>query len=187
MEKTFDNRPERGNTLASRARSMFLADGKSIPEIARAIGVDEDMIAKYVKNLVPPKRSKGEVGLLDILHELYPNHKIEEQVPFHGMYLDFYIPRLRICFEYDGIQHFKQSALYHKTGTEGAYNFEAGLARDRAKDRYAKDEYIYMIRIGYKTKLTTDNIRRIIDEHSGKIMDNLTAFISSYRTESEDL
>jgi len=162
-------------------KKMYLAEGKKLNQIASELEISEEYVMKVTKKLIPLKRSKGEVSLSCILQKIYPNQKIEEQVPFHGQYFDFYLPRLRIAWEVDGIQHSEQNAFFHGEGTAGAYKFEEGQAMDRRKDALAKREHIYVIRIPHTTKLNEETIRGIIDEHNDKIVANLSAYNSSAR------
>lgn len=53
--------------------------------------------------------------------------------------------------------------------------FESGQKMDKRKDELAKTDNIYILRIPYTQKIDEQNIRRIINEHMPKILDNLDA------------
>ena len=57
---------------------------------------------------------------------------------------DFYIPSLRICIEFDGIQHYK--ALSYFGGQE---SFEKTKINNNIKNNYCEDNFINLIRIRY--------------------------------------
>lgn len=61
---------------------------------------------------------------------------------------DFYIPNLKLCIEYDGIQHFS----YHEHSEDSwnnKENFQNTREHDEIKNKYCKDNYIYLVRIPY--------------------------------------
>lgn len=60
-------------------------------------------------------KSKGHQSLLAVLQELFPKFKIEEE-KYVGerLFLDMYIPHLRVGLEYHGRQHFEFVEHYHK-------------------------------------------------------------------------
>ena len=70
---------------------------------------------------------------------------------------DFYLPKLNILLEYDGIQHFKQG---HWEPLEKIQE------RDAYKTQWCKDNNITLIRIPYTdyTKLTTEYLLNLIEE-----------------------
>jgi hypothetical protein len=57
---------------------------------------------------------------------------------------DFYIPSLRICIEFDGIQHFQPLSFFG-----GEVALEKLKINDKIKSDYCEDNYIDLIRIRY--------------------------------------
>ena len=158
---------------------MYLLEKLEISQIAEKLNTTEENINEVLKKFKRLNRSKGEMAMREVLAIIYPQHKIEEQVPIGTYYMDFYIDKLRLCFEYDGIQHFDRNTFYHGEGNSGQYKFERQQYNDGAKNKLADLEYIYIIRIPYNEKTDETNIRRIINEHYPKIMDNLAAYSAS--------
>lgn len=99
--------------------------------------------------------SKGEKRISDYLdtHNIeYQRQKkfkdcigIKYQLPF-----DFYIPSLRLCIEFDGIQHFQPVDYFG-----GIESYEKLKSNDKIKEDYCEDNFINLIRIKY------DQISRI--------------------------
>lgn len=156
--------------------SLYLIDKNTPEEIADKLEINIKYVEKILKPLYQAKRSTGETSLYKVLKELYPMHDIKEQYYFHGQYFDFYIPKLRLVFEYDGVQHFNKVDFFVGKGITGNYNFENSMNMDIKKDKIAKDECIYVIRIGYRESITANNIRSIINEHHQQIIENLECF-----------
>ncbi len=161
---------------------LYLSEDKTIPEIAEELKISEEVVEKLLGALKKPKRSKGEITLLDILKTLYPNQTIQEQTPIEEYQIDIYIPHLRLGFEFDGQFHFGQNKWIHGDGAAGQYRFEHAENNDHTKDRLAKEQHIYIIRIPYTTKLTVENVRSIINEHISKIITNLNRYSAATGT-----
>lgn len=69
---------------------------------------------------------------------------------------DFYLPKHKICIEYDGKQHFEPVEWF------GGYeSFKKQVARDAIKTQYCIDNGIELIRIPYTE---FDNIKNILEE-----------------------
>jgi hypothetical protein len=64
---------------------------------------------------------------------------IKYKLPF-----DFYIPSMRTCIEFDGIQHFQPLKVFG-----GMESFERLKTNDKIKNDYCEDNYINLIRIRY--------------------------------------
>jgi len=89
-------------------------------------------------------------------------HKFESCRNILPLPFDFYIPSIRTCIEFDGIQHFESVEYF---GGERAYN--QLIKNDKIKNDYCEDNYINLIRIGYKQidiieKILYDNIIPLI-------------------------
>jgi hypothetical protein len=168
-------------------RRKYLIDNMEPNEIAQELNLSLVYIEKCIKNIKRPKRSSGEVSLKEILVGIYGHSHVIEQKPFNGLYLDFFIPRLRLAFEFDGQFHFTHSKFAHGEGIKGMYNFDHAVANDNKKNQLCKKEHIYLIRIPFTFKLTEQNIRNLIDEHHQHIVANLVAYDPEVRVESKKL
>lgn len=97
--------------------------------------------------------SKGSDELLTIVKELFPNQRIdlEYNVADKGsLFLDIYLPRMGIAFEYDGIQHFEYNEHFH--GSREV--FLKARKRDNEKDELCKQKNIVLIRMRYDEEMT---------------------------------
>ena len=62
----------------------------------------------------------------------------------NNLRFDFYLPKLNICIEYDGEQHFKPIELF---GGEKQYKIQ--VENDNIKNKFCKENNIKLIRIPY--------------------------------------
>jgi hypothetical protein len=69
---------------------------------------------------------------------------------------DFYIPSMRTCIEFDGLQHFQPIEYFG-----GIESYEKQKINDSIKNHYCEDNYIDLIRIRYDQ---IDNIPQILWE-----------------------
>ena len=67
-----------------------------------------------------------------------------------GLEIDAYFPKLKLAFEYMGIQHYKWIKFFHKTKKE----FEAQQYRDKCKKKLCKRLGITLIKIKYNEKFS---------------------------------
>jgi len=92
--------------------------------------------------------SKGEKGIMKFLNKYditYSyKHKFEDCVNEKKLPFDFYIPSMRTCIEFDGIQHYQPVELFG--GTTSYYLLREN---DQIKNDYCEDNYINMVRIRY--------------------------------------
>ncbi len=103
--------------------------------------------------------SKGEKKIVKYLTQ----HNIEfnRQKKFDGcvgikykLPFDFYIPSMRTCIEFDGIQHYEPLQFFG-----GLEAYERLKINDKIKNDYCEDNYIDLIRIRYDQ---IDNIESIL-------------------------
>lgn len=94
-------------------------------------------------------RSRGEQKLLDILNflqiEYNTQYTFNDCINFdtnRKLRFDFYLPDFNCCIEYDGQQHFKKNSLFQES-------LESIQKRDKIKNKYCKENNIYLLRIPY--------------------------------------
>ncbi len=107
--------------------------------------------------------SKGAQQLLAIVREIYPNQRVEFEhnvAERGGLYVDIYLPRLHIAFEYDGIQHFEFVEHFH--GNQ--QGFIQARKRDLQKNTVCEDLGIALVRVAYDESMTKDNVMSKIEE-----------------------
>jgi len=168
-------------TLDNEIRSKYIVEGLSIEKISEDLDVSVKYIEKLLSGIKITKRSSMETTILEVLKDIYPLYKIEEQIYIDGLFLDFYVTNIRLGIETDGKQHSEIIKHWHGSGAQGANNFYKGLLRDQAKEKYLRDNNIHLIRISYKEKIDFNNIRRILNENNQQIMDNLAKYNSTIR------
>ena len=92
--------------------------------------------------------SQGERAVSNILntnHIKYTReHRFDDCVNLRRLPFDFYLPDIKACIEYDGIQHFEAGEYFG-----GIDCFIGVQKRDLIKTNYCKDNGIKLIRISY--------------------------------------
>lgn len=175
--------------ISIRQAYLKVADRMSIEkfsdEYAERFNVPKEFIIDVLSIFKSQRRSKGENRLFQILRAIFPEYKIEEQYSVDNYKFDFYIPKLRLAIEYDGIQHFQSWGL-DGNSFNSIYKFEDRYARDRHKEQLCNTLNIYLIRIPYTEELTVNNIRRIIHENINQIIHNLFKSTENVGNERED-
>jgi len=86
----------------------------------------------------------------ELITTAYPTLQILEEVPIvlrrsETLYLDFYLPLKKICFEVHGEQHFKFVKFYHNN----MLNFLKAQKRDREKQEWCEINNIKYIILPY--------------------------------------
>ncbi len=94
--------------------------------------------------------------ILGLVKECYPGHEIKEEVTIKvdgkTLFLDIYIPRMKIAFECDGIQHAKFNKFYHGDIT----SFQRQKKNDELKDSFCRESGIILVRVAYEEKISKD-------------------------------
>ncbi len=118
------------------------------------------------------RTSKGETKIIKWLDK--NNIKYEQQYSFKNLKLhkygilkfDFMIPNTNnniFCLiEYDGIQHYKKHLFYNKEK-----DFKLIQKRDQLKNKYCKNNNIYLLRIPYTEY---NNINKILQKEIGNYL-----------------
>lgn len=100
------------------------------------------------------KRSKYHIKARNLLKEVYNSYRILEEVKLPGstelhrksvLYLDFYIPSIKLAIEVHGEQHYEYNPFFHKSKAD----FLKGLARDEDKIRWCELNDINIVVLKY--------------------------------------
>lgn len=100
------------------------------------------------------KRSKYHVRARNLLKEIFNSYRILEEVKLPGstelhrksvLYLDFYIPSIRLAVEVHGEQHYDYSPFFHKSKAD----FLKSKARDEDKIAWCELNDINIIVLKY--------------------------------------
>lgn len=120
-------------------RPLSHLQGNGCPNCSESKG--EKIIAKYL--------DKNNISY-------YRQHKFDDCKNIFQLPFDFYIPRLRLCIEFDGKQHYEPMSLFG-----GIEAFEVLKINDNIKNEYCEDNYIDLVRIKYDQ---LDNIESYLKE-----------------------
>lgn len=100
------------------------------------------------------KRSKYHIRARKLIAEVYHSYRILEEVKMPGstaahrksvLYLDFFIPNIKVAFEVHGRQHYEHIPFFHKTKAE----FLRAKARDEDKIDWCELNNIKLITLKY--------------------------------------
>lgn len=115
--------------------------------------------------------SQGEKEISKFLNEYnigyYRQHKFPKCRNTFELPFDFYIPTMRTCIEFDGLQHYQPLKFFG-----GRESYEKLKINDKIKNDYCEDNYINLIRIRHDQ---FDDIYRIL-------WDNLSNYIKQKKT-----
>lgn len=95
-------------------------------------------------------KSSYHLNARNLITQSYPTLQILEEVPIQlrkneVLYLDFYLPLKKICFEVHGEQHYKFIPFYHSN----MLNFLKAQKRDREKQEWCELNGIKYISLAY--------------------------------------
>jgi len=100
------------------------------------------------------KRSKYHLRARNLLREIFNSYRILEEVKLPGstalnrksvLYIDFYIPSIKMGFEVHGEQHYKYNPFFHKSQAD----FLKAKARDEDKIEWCEINDIDIIVLKY--------------------------------------
>lgn len=100
------------------------------------------------------KRSKYHIRARAIIKDIFNSYRILEEVKLPGstslhrksvLYLDFYIPNLKLAIEVHGQQHYEYSPFFHKSKAD----FLKSKARDEDKIDWCNLNDIRLITLKY--------------------------------------
>lgn len=99
---------------------------------------------------------------LILVKKCYPQEKIKEEVFIKvgnkNLYIDIYIPKLKIAIENDGQQHFKFSEFFHAD----VASFNNQKKNDRLKEQYCEENSITLVRVRFDEELNVEKLRNKI-------------------------
>jgi len=113
------------------------------------------------------KESKGEANIFNFLNLNNINYirqkTFDKLIGIGGgkLKFDFYIPKLNLCIEYDGPQHYNDKSFKFKNFKS---DFESIVANDNIKNKFCIDNNIKLIRIPY---YESNNIKNTLNRLFG--------------------
>jgi len=95
-------------------------------------------------------RSKLHIAARGIIHEIFTSAPILEEVAIHPrsfktLYLDFYLPNIKLAVEVHGQQHYKYTAFFHAS----AQDFLNQKRNDADKKEWCEANSITLIELPY--------------------------------------
>lgn len=100
------------------------------------------------------KRSRFHIRARNLLKEVFNSYRILEEVKLPGstelhrksvLYLDFYIPSIKLAIEVHGKQHYEFCPFFHRSRAE----FLKGQARDDDKIEWCRLNSIKLVTLKY--------------------------------------
>ena len=100
------------------------------------------------------KRSRFHIRARNLLKEVFNSYRILEEVKLPGstelhrksvLYLDFYIPSIKLAIEVHGKQHYEFCPFFHRSRAE----FLKGQARDDDKIEWCRLNSIELVTLKY--------------------------------------
>ena len=107
--------------------------------------------------------SKGAQELLKLVKQIFPHQRVEFEynVAERGaLFVDIYLPHMKLGFEYDGEQHFKYCEHFHGTRE----NFLRAKRRDAEKDEVCQQKGITLIRMAHFEEMSKDTLLAKLEE-----------------------
>jgi len=111
------------------------------------------------------KRSKHHIRARQLIAEVYHSYRVLEEVKMPGstaahrksvLYLDFFIPNIKVALEVHGRQHYEHVPFFHKTKAD----FLRAKARDEDKIDWCELNNITLVTLKYSG--TDDEWRKSI-------------------------
>lgn len=111
-------------------------------------------LTKYLKNQERQNKSAPHLKARELLKTCFPGYTIYEEIKLPGstnpknksvLYLDFFIPNLKLGIEIHGRQHFEYTPYFHKT----KMGFLEHIKRDELKQQWCDKNSIKLIVLRY--------------------------------------
>lgn len=116
---------------------------------------------KYIVDKNDPRpRSKFHLSARGLLNDIYGSHWILEEVKLPGsrnkalkstLFLDFFVPHIKLAVEVHGKQHYEYSAFFHKS----IAGFKESIKRDNLKQDWCELNEISLIVFKYSDDVET--------------------------------
>ncbi len=108
-------------------------------------------------------------NVYNIVKEVWPEEKIiqEQTIKINGknLFLDIYLPRLKIAFECNGEQHYNFNKFFHSD----IMAFKQQKQNDELKKLFCKESSINLIEIKYNDKIDKDFIEdKVLESLKGE-------------------
>lgn len=121
-----------------------------------------DSVWQFRGNIVKDSiinKSSYHLKARSLLKNIYPTMQILEEVPIVArkseiLYLDFYLPLIRMCIEIHGEQHYKFVAHYHSNKLA----FLKGQKRDKDKKEWCEINGIKYIELPFDQQELWENL-----------------------------
>ena len=127
--------PECKNEFITSYNSLMSVSQQRCPICSKSVSQGEYCVQKY----------------LDFYNINYiKEHSFPDCIYKHKLFFDFYIPKLNMIIEYDGIQHFEPVFRKGVSKEDAIKLFEEYKIRDAIKNEYCKNNNIFLLRINYK-------------------------------------
>lgn len=96
-------------------------------------------------------KSKCQYSIGQVLKGVFPSDIILEEfyVPAEGIYIDFFIPRVKVAVEINGAQHDKFTPFFHGTKT----GFTKAKERDKKKSSWCEINSIILLSLPWDCPL----------------------------------
>ena len=124
------------------------------------------------------KESQGEKIVTYLLNqyniEFLPQKSFEDLKHRRTLYFDFYLPKINVCIEYDGLQHFKHVIYF---GADENLFIELQY-RDKLKSEYCEKNNISLLRLTYKDNTEKKIKSKILDFLQIKESNIITKFFN---------
>lgn len=94
-------------------------------------------------------RSNYHKAAITLIKTIYPTLAIQEEVPLkignQTLYLDIYLPLLKLAIEVHGEQHYQENSYFYKSKAD----FYKAQKRDKDKEDFLKEQGITLIILKY--------------------------------------
>lgn len=152
----------------------FRKESVSLQKIAKILNRDvyqvikkfEIITVEQAKEQFAHKQSAGATKLEQLITESFGRYKLVKEFKLKDvqghrqLYLDFYLPQLKIGFEYNGEQHDHFVEAWHQT----AKGFADSQKRDLRKDALCQRYGIKLIRFSWKDRPTQERFVQKLNE-----------------------
>ena len=136
------------------SKTKYIKASEKVTIICKIHGDFEQNANSHFMGIGCPKcsSSKGEIEISKILKdnliEFFPQKKFENCKNIFRLSFDFYLPKYKICIEYDGLQHFEKYRFEYDDR-----RLNKTIKRDKIKTDFCLKNDIKLIRIKYNENI----------------------------------